>query len=79
MDCFIGASTNGDLDKISIRNHYPLPRIDESVDQPQGTIYLSEIDLRSEYHQLRVLVKDVPRTIFQTRCGRYESVVIPLG
>ena len=73
-----GSPHGADLDETSIRNHYLLPRIDESVDQPQGTIYLSEIDLRSEYRQLRVLMKDVPRTIFQTRYGHYESIVIPL-
>nr|GFA21938.1 transposon Ty3-G Gag-Pol polyprotein [Tanacetum cinerariifolium] len=56
-----------ELNKITIKNRYPLPRIDDLFDQLQGSRYLSKIDLRSGYHQLRVREKDIPRTVFRTR------------
>ena len=68
-----------ELNKVTIRNQYPLPRIDDLFDQLQGARVLSKIDLRSGYHQLKIRSEDVPNTAFRTRYGHYEFLVMPFG
>ena len=58
-----------ELNKVTVRNKYPLPRIDDLFDQLQGACVFFKIDLWSEYHQLRVRGEDVPKTAFRTRYG----------
>ncbi|GKA50209.1 putative reverse transcriptase domain-containing protein [Tanacetum coccineum] len=67
------------LNKLTVKNRYPLPRIDDLFDQLQGSRVYSKIDLRSGYHQLRVREEDIPKTTFSTRYGHYEFQVMPFG
>ncbi|GJY33048.1 putative reverse transcriptase domain-containing protein [Tanacetum coccineum] len=60
------------LNKLTVKNRYPLPRIDDLFDQLQGSSVYSKIDLRSGYHQLRVREENIPKTAFRTRYGHYE-------
>ncbi|GJZ23305.1 putative nucleotidyltransferase, ribonuclease H [Tanacetum coccineum] len=66
-----------ELNKLTIKNRYPLPRIDDLFDQLQGLSVYSKIDLRSGYHQLRVRDEDIPNTAFRIRYGHYEFQVMP--
>nr|GEX31811.1 putative reverse transcriptase domain-containing protein [Tanacetum cinerariifolium] len=68
-----------ELKKLTVKNHYPLPQLDDLFDQLQGSSVYSKIDLRSGYHQLRVQEQDVPNTSFKTRYGHYEFQVMPFG
>ncbi|GJY76337.1 putative nucleotidyltransferase, ribonuclease H [Tanacetum coccineum] len=67
------------LNKLTVKNRYPLPRIDDLFDQLQGSSVYSKIDLRSGYHQLRVRDEDIPKTAFRMRYGHYEFQVMPFG
>jgi hypothetical protein len=64
------------LNKVTIKNKYPLPRINDLFDQLGGASIFSKIDLRSRYHQLRIKGEDVHKTTFRTRYGHYEFVVV---
>ncbi|GJW07895.1 putative reverse transcriptase domain-containing protein [Tanacetum coccineum] len=68
-----------ELNKLTVKNRYPLPRIDDLFDQLQGSSVYSKIDLRSGYHQLRVREEDIPKTAFRTRYGHYEFQVMSFG
>ncbi|GJZ19501.1 reverse transcriptase domain-containing protein [Tanacetum coccineum] len=68
-----------ELNKLTVKNRYPLPRIDDLFDQLQGSRFFSKIDLRSGYHQLRVHEDDVPKTAFRTRYRHFEFTVMPFG
>nr|GFC31348.1 putative reverse transcriptase domain-containing protein [Tanacetum cinerariifolium] len=68
-----------EIKKLTVKNRYPLPRIDDLFDQLQGSSVYSKIDLRSGYHQLRVREEDIPKIAFRTRYGHYEFQVMPFG
>src|SRR5574344_1985406 len=67
------------LKEVTIKNKYPLPRIDDLFDQLKGAKVFSKIDLRSGYHQLRIRRSDIPKTAFTTRYGLYEYTVMSFG
>ncbi|GKE57627.1 putative nucleotidyltransferase, ribonuclease H [Tanacetum coccineum] len=66
-----------EFNKLTIKNRYLLPRIDDLFNQLQGSQHFSKIDLRFEYHQLRVHEDDIPMTMFRTRYGHFEFTVMP--
>ncbi|GKC83426.1 putative reverse transcriptase domain-containing protein [Tanacetum coccineum] len=68
-----------ELNKLTTKNRYRLPRIDDLFDQLQGSQFFSKIDLRSGYHQLRVHEDDIPKTAFRTHYGHFEFTVMPFG
>ena len=67
------------LNKVTINNRYPLPRIDDLFDQLKGARVYCKIDLHTGYHQLRVRETDIPKTAFRTRYGNFEFMVMPFG
>nr|GEV48315.1 putative reverse transcriptase domain, ribonuclease H-like domain, aspartic peptidase domain protein [Tanacetum cinerariifolium] len=68
-----------ELNKLTIKNRYPLPRIDDLFDQLQGSRYFFKIDLRSGYHRLRVHEDNIPKTAFRTKYGHFKFTVMPFG
>ncbi|GJZ74601.1 putative reverse transcriptase domain-containing protein [Tanacetum coccineum] len=68
-----------ELNKLTVKNRYPLLRIDDLFDQLQGSSVYSKIDLRSGYHQLRIREEDIPITAFRSRYGHFEFQVMPFG
>ena len=67
------------INKVTVKNKYSLPRIEDLFDQLKGACIFSKIDLRSGYYQLRVKDADAPKTAFRTRYGHYEFLVMPFG
>ena len=67
------------LNKVTIKNRYPLPRIDDLFDQLRGARVYSKIGLHTGYHQLRVGDTDIPKVAFRTRYGHFEFTVMPIG
>ena len=67
------------LNRVTIKNRYPLARIDDLFDQLRGARVYSKIDLRTGYHQLRVRETDIPKIAFRMRYGHYEFTVMPSG
>jgi hypothetical protein len=67
------------LNEVSIKNKYPLPRIEDMFDQIKEVSVFSKIDLRSGYHQLKIRESDIPKTAFHTRYRLYEYTVMPFG
>jgi hypothetical protein len=67
------------LKKATIKNQYPLPRIDDLFNQMKGAMVFLEIELRSRYHQLEIKKDNVPKTAFKMRFGHYEFTVLPFG
>ncbi|KAL0561248.1 hypothetical protein IC582_001670 [Cucumis melo] len=68
-----------ELNKVTVKNRYPLPRIDDLFNQLQGATVFSKIDLRSGYHQLRIRDSDIPKTAFRSRYGHYKFIVMSFG
>jgi hypothetical protein len=67
------------LNEVTVKNKYPLPRIEDLFDQLRGASVFSKIDLRSGYHQLRIWPSDIPKTTFITKYGQYEFTVMSFG
>jgi hypothetical protein len=67
------------LNDVTVKNKYPLPRIEDLFDQMRGAGVFSKIDLRSGYHQMKIRPSDIPKTAFSTRYGLYEFTVMSFG
>jgi hypothetical protein len=67
------------LNDVTVKNKYPLPRIEDLFDQMRGARVFSKIELRSGYHQMKIRPSDIPKTILSTRYGLYEFIVMSFG
>ncbi|MCO5603295.1 hypothetical protein L7F22_057444 [Adiantum nelumboides] len=67
------------LNKITVKNKFQIPRINDVLDRLQGASFFNRIDLKSGYHQIQVNLADVPKTAFRTTFGLYEFLVMPFG
>ncbi|CAN4118201.1 unnamed protein product [Withania somnifera] len=67
------------LNKVTVKNKYPMPRIDDLFDRLRGAAVFSKTDLRSGYHHLRIRMEDIPKTTFRTRYGHYRFLVMSFG
>jgi len=68
-----------ELNQVTVKNKYPLPRISDLFNQLAGAIVFSKIDMRSNYHQLKIRKEYVPKIAFQMRYGHYEFLALPFG
>jgi len=68
-----------ELNRVTVKNKYPLPRIDDLFDQLEGVVVFSKINLRPGYHKLKIKKEDVHKTAFWTRYDHYEFLVLPFG
>jgi hypothetical protein len=67
------------LNKLTVKNKCPIPRIDEIFDRRQGAQHFTSLDLRSGYYQIRIRDSDIPKTCIRTRYGSFEFLVMPFG